>query len=371
MKKQLSVLFSAALLAVGSEASAQDSADKSMFSVSGFGTVGVAQSNNDQADFVSSVFRPNGAGASRRLSSDVDSKLGIQVTASINEQWTGVVQLISQQRYNNSYRPSVEWANLSYKITPDLNVRVGRVVWPLFTRSDSMNVGYSNFSIRSSAELAATIPNPYSDGVDASYRFKVGSTTQTLTGMVGKSRVNYAGEAYLDVKNIRGLSHVIDYNELTMHLAYMNMDYIFGFPGGSPLPVNLPVYSIGGVYDTGKWFVTGDLLRAPDPYYGRIDAFSLLGGMRFGAVSPYIGYSQFTQSTFGPGSAQLTTPTQSTSTVGVRWDFMKNTALKVQFDQIKSGDVANAFPISFINLQPGFQKRPNANIVSAVVDFVF
>jgi len=59
-----------ALCAAGARA---DDAGTSMFSFSGFGTVGVVHSSEDKADFTSSFFRPNGAGYSRSWSADVDS----------------------------------------------------------------------------------------------------------------------------------------------------------------------------------------------------------------------------------------------------------------------------------------------------------
>lgn len=374
MSARATAIAAAVAGAVFAPLAAADDNLSSKFSVSGFGTLGVSHSNNEQADFVASVFRPNGAGGTRSWSAAVDTKLGVQVTAALTDNLTGVVQFISQQRNDNSYRPNVEWANVSYKFSPDLSVRLGRVVWPLFTRSDSVNVGYSNFSIRSSAELAAEMPNTYSDGVDASYRFTVGGTSNTLTVLWGNSKVRYPGETYLDTKNIRGLSHVLEIGDLTLHAAYMKMDYIFAYPGGSPDAVHLPMLTLGGVYDNGKWFAQGDVLRANDPYYGRMDAYAAIGGVRLGSFSPYVGYSRFKQSTYGPGSSPLVTPSQSTTTLGLRWDLMKNTALKLQADRIRSGDVATVFPISLIfpqGTQGAFLQRPTATVTSVVLDFVF
>jgi len=47
-----------------------------MFSFSGFGTLGVVHSSEDQADFTSFVLKPNGAGYSHAWSTDVDSLIG-------------------------------------------------------------------------------------------------------------------------------------------------------------------------------------------------------------------------------------------------------------------------------------------------------
>src|SRR5450631_3077804 len=53
----------------------------SMFSFSGFGTLGVVHSSEDHADFTTSHFKPTGAGYTHSWSGDVDSVIGGQVIA--------------------------------------------------------------------------------------------------------------------------------------------------------------------------------------------------------------------------------------------------------------------------------------------------
>ncbi|XVN16126.1 hypothetical protein QZH46_10155 [Pseudomonas corrugata] len=113
------------------------------FSVSSFGTVGMVHSSEKKADFTSSIYKPNGTGHSRSWSADVDSLIGAQVTARFTPELSAVVQVISEQRYDNSYRPYVEWANFKYQVTPDFSLRIGRTVQPAFLFSDSRKVGYT------------------------------------------------------------------------------------------------------------------------------------------------------------------------------------------------------------------------------------
>src|SRR5438105_13944045 len=113
-------------------------------SFSGYGTVGAVHSDNDQGDYLVDAFKPNGPGASHSWSADVDSRFGAQVSAQFTPQISAVLQVLSQQRFDNSYRPTVEWANLKYDVTPDLSVRAGRVVLPVFMVTDSRRVGYAN-----------------------------------------------------------------------------------------------------------------------------------------------------------------------------------------------------------------------------------
>lgn len=101
----------------------------SMFSFSGFGTLGAVHSNEDHADFTS-VLKPNGAGYTHRWSTDVDSRIAGQINARFTSRLSAMVQVISEQLADNTYRPHVEWANLKYQPTPQISFRAGRIVLP-------------------------------------------------------------------------------------------------------------------------------------------------------------------------------------------------------------------------------------------------
>src|SRR5882672_4713402 len=114
-----------ALLAVAPYGARAAEADAPMFSFSGFGTLGVVHSSETQADFTSSILKPNGAGHSHSWSADVDSLIAAQVSANFTPRLSAVLQVISEQHYDGTYRPHVEWANIKYQFTPDFGVRVG------------------------------------------------------------------------------------------------------------------------------------------------------------------------------------------------------------------------------------------------------
>ena len=156
--------------------------DTSIFSFSGFGTVGLVHSSEGQADFTNSPStKPNGAGYSRNWSGDVDSRLGLQVTADLTPQLSAVLQVLSQQRYDNTYTPRVEWANVKYAFTPDLSVRVGRIALPTFLVGEYRNVSYAVPWVRPPVQLYGhMVPITSNDGVDASYRMRLGDATNTL-----------------------------------------------------------------------------------------------------------------------------------------------------------------------------------------------
>src|ERR1700689_4424534 len=112
----------------------------SMFSLNGFGTLGVVHSSDNQADFVSNPAQPKGAGFTESWSATPDTKLGIQLNAALTDRLSAVVQVMSQYQYDGTFRPDLEWGNAKFLITPDLSVRGGRIAIPTFMVSDSLTL---------------------------------------------------------------------------------------------------------------------------------------------------------------------------------------------------------------------------------------
>src|SRR5258708_31589993 len=96
-------------------------------SFSGYGTLGAVHSGNDHADYIADAFHPNGPGFSRRWSADVDSRLGGQVTAAFTPNLSAVLQVTLQQRYDNTYRPMLRWADVKGQAPSHLSRAAGRV----------------------------------------------------------------------------------------------------------------------------------------------------------------------------------------------------------------------------------------------------
>src|SRR5471032_1842016 len=125
----------AALILHAAGATAAD-ASPSIFSFSGYGTLGMTRSSEQHADYTATNFQPNGAGYTRSWSPDVDSRLGGQVSAEFDSHWSAVVQVVAEQRWDNTYAPTLEWANVRYAFNPDFSVRAGRIALPTFLMSN-------------------------------------------------------------------------------------------------------------------------------------------------------------------------------------------------------------------------------------------
>jgi predicted porin len=407
-------LFAAALcLSAISAAQASDAAT-SIFKVSGYGTLGIVHSSESQADYTDSPsVSPNGAGHSRNWSADVDTRLGLQVSAGISPKLSAVLQVITQQRYDNSYSPTVEWANINYALTPEFNIRLGRIAMPTFLVGAYRNVGYAMPWARPPVALyGQMLPVTQSDGIDASYRHSFGDVSNVVQLSYGQSDINTPGaQESSHARNIMGIFNTVEDGPTTWRASYQQADLTvpginalfsnfknFG-PAGSALADQysferrrISMLAFGVNYDPGNWFLMAEWGKGKfGSFPGAQTAWYVSSGYRLGALTPYLTYSQSKKQ--GPTSvagldlatlppafvapaAQLNGVLNSllkpntgrTLSIGSRWDFRKDAALKVQLDHIKLDENSSG---ALLNIQPGFRPGGSLHVISATVDFVF
>lgn len=412
-RRALECLLLSTLASVPQMAGAE--AASPMFHLDGFGTFGLVHSDRDDADVVGGLLQPDGAGHTDAWSAKVDSRLGVQLTATFTPALTGVVQVISEQTSNGDFRPHTEWANLRYQFTPNFGIRVGRTVLASFLVSDYRKVGYINPWVRPPVELYSLVPITHSDGVDALYERAFGGVSHALRLHAGQSDIRLpdaGGLRELRVRNGWGISDQIEHGAWTLRGSFLQADITlasfnslfaafrqFG-PAGEALArrydadgSRLWFAAVGAAYDPGDWFVQGE--------WGTLNTHSAIGdrtawytsaGLRWGQLTPFATYARSAadMATSDPGldagafpeSVQDTIvtlnaalnrtlgsiPVQQTLSIGTRWDVGNQTALKLQFDHSQLGDQS---PGTLGNLQPDFTLGGHANILSISADVVF
>lgn len=392
-----------------------DDTGLSMLSFNGFGTLSMAHSSEGQADFVSSVFKPKGAGYTNDWSLAVDSLIGAQVTANITPSLSVVLQGVVEQKYDNSYTPQVDWANIKYQFTPDFNVRLGRTVLPVFLVSDYRKVAYVNPWVRPPVELYSLVPVSNSDGIDISYQLRLGEFANSLGAIYGTSKAQIpadAGGGTVKASGLWGVTYDLEYRAATVHIAYLRTDDLtlesveplfdtlrrFGPEGIAiadkydPNQKPLTFFGIGGTYNPGPWFLTSEWgTTRSNSLIGKRSAWYVTGGHRVGKFTPYLTYARGMANTLsdpgltvsglspllagaagsinnGRDAALSPLPVQQTISAGVRWDFLDNVCLKLQFDHSNIGSDSDG---TLLNIQPGFQPGGSFNVFSASLDFVF
>lgn len=414
---QISIALVAMLLcAAGARA---EESEASIFAFSGFGTAGLVHSSEHQADYTNSPwYKPSGAGYSQKWSPGVDSRIALQLDAKFTAQLSGVVQVISQLRYDNTYTPSLEWANIKYEFTPDTSIRLGRIVMSTFLASDYRNVGYAYPWVRPPLDVYNMMPVNTNDGADVSYRAHFGDATNTIQGFYGVDNLKSPGNAYNPAiannpaRNSWGIFNTYESGPTILRLAYQRSDLSldgvntffdlfkqFG-PQGVTLAnkygsykVPITFWGASASYDPGKWFVMGEIgqNKILPSFMGEQRAWYVSSGYRTGDFTPFVAYSRSKKlsTTSDPGlnlavvnpfmrgfaaglnaglNGFLKPTTGTTLTLGCRWDIMKNTDLKLQYEHISLDQGSSGL---LINVQPGYMPGGSFNLVSATIDWVF
>ena len=378
---------------------------------SGFGTLGAAHASIRNADFTSTVLHATGAGRSQRWSPTVDSRFGAQLDVS-SGRWSAVLQMVSEQDLESSYRPKVEWANIKYQVTPDLAVRLGRIALPVFLAADYRKVSYTLPWVRTPVEVYGSVPLTNSDGVDAILRWSTGSLRHATQVFYGHTNTLLYEEHRLQANGIAGLSHSIEHGALSARLSglttNLTMDIgselftalrAFGAPGAgladrySINDKRVSIVSAGFNYDPGQWFATAEISRSHTrSLLGSATSLYAGGGYRFDDLTPYVGYARVSADSptsdaglplaalpaparptaailnAGLNALLATIPVQSTVSAGLRWDLASSAALKVQYDRVRPADGSRG---TLINQGAGFRSGQTVHVASVALDFVF
>ena len=378
----------------------------------GYGSAGLVHSSEKSADFTSNVINPGRAGFSKRYSHDVDSRLAGQINYESHAAWSAVLQVISERNLDQDFSPRVEWANIRYRFSPELSIRVGRTALPIFLLGDYRKASYALPWVRPPVEVYASLPVSNSDGIDVSYSWRAGSLKNVTQGSFGRTRVKIGDGGQATARQLIGISNTTTTDNLTVRASVMTAALTvdvarplfdafrqFGPPGAALAErydvanKRTVVAAIGFTYDPGSWFLMGETGHMDArSYLGNKSVSYLSGGYRWNAFTPFVTYStaRSHQPTSDPGLAVAAYPAQvaplaiglnqqldgllrtiteqHTVSTGVRWDFARDYSMKLQYDRLRPEGRSNG---TLINVQADFRPGRPIHVLSAMLDFVF
>lgn len=368
------------------------------FSLRGFGTLGLARSSSDHAEFVRDLSQTAGL-KNGDWSGRIDSVLGLQANWQLNREWELVGQAVSRLHYDRSHNPELMWAFAKWEPDPRWSLRAGRIGADFMMQADSRLVGYSYLTVRPSTDFFGPLFFSHFDGIDASLTLPLADGLVRGKVFGGWTREKTAGAPGIwDTGGSPVTGAVLDYQTgpwlFRANYAQIRFASDINF---APLPALLRgalefaaadalatkdklarFYSVGVVYDDGPLQVQGMLNRIDQQsgVFQNSHAGYLLAGYRLGSVTPYVGYSWWksdyksfpTAVPIPPFNAILAASSsdQATYTFGARWDFRRNLALKLQWDAVR-GQAASKFP--FARSDAAWNGR--TDVVSVTMDFVF
>jgi hypothetical protein len=116
-----------------------------------------------------------------------DSRLGLQISAKVNEEISITGQLLAKAREDNS-DVTADWAFINYRVNEQFSVRGGKIKFPTFLISDYYEVGYAYPWIRPPQEVYSSNPITTLNGVDLLARFRLGDMSLLVQPYYGVSR---------------------------------------------------------------------------------------------------------------------------------------------------------------------------------------
>jgi hypothetical protein len=385
-------------------AHAETDAVESPLSIRGFGTVGLARSSSDHAEFVRDLSQPVGIKGGA-WSGRIDSILGLQANWQATHELELVGQIVSRLHYDHSHNPEVMWAFAKWEPDPRFSFRAGRIGADFMMLADSRLVGYSYLTVRPSPDFFGPLFFSHFDGADASLSLPLAGGVIRGKLFAGKTQEKSAGTLGIwDTSGspVRGL--VLDYvngpwqiraNAARIRFAAdMNTALLSGLlhlVGADAAADSLRTkdtvtrfLSLGVVYDQGPLQVQGMLnrIRHETGVFQNSHAGYLLAGYRLGTLTPYAGVSWWkTKSRTGlpvvpdvdldrvyRGFIAGSHVDRTTYTLGSRWDFRADMALKFQWDAVRAGSGAS---FSFANAPLNSNWNGKTDVLSITLDFVF
>lgn len=412
----------ASLLLVSGASSAETESDLSpkRFELGGFGTLGVAQTDTNEARFSRDQTQPKGIG--KNLDGKLDSLIGVQAYFRATDSLEFVTQAISRYGPHGDFRPEISWAFGKYSIGSDnLVLRAGRMGLELYMLADSRHVGYSYLTVRPPVDFFGGLAFHYIDGLDLVGTQPLNEGVLKIKGFAGQANelapINN-GTAILNLQGnpIYGIYADYQQDHWQWRVTYAQMNFKHDLPSpvsdlqnvlyGTTVPSAVALakslslsgttsrfYSLGAIYDRGPLLVQAMLSQIDHEsrIYQNTQAGYLITGYRIGEFTPFAAYSwsksKTKQLSSGlpdvapfpfPGNAFAEINTllagaqtrvhtdQHTYTLGSRWDFRRNMALKAQIDFIRGKpESVFLYPIT----TSAFDGK--MNVFSLALDFVF
>lgn len=387
--------------------------------LSGFGTLGVARTDTDSAEFIRDHTQPRGVSSTFNIKTD--STFGIQGNFRATDSLEFGAQAVSRYAAYGNFRPEITWAFAKYSLTPGLVLRGGRLGTEFYMQGDSRNIGYSWLTVRPPVDFFGLLAFNAINGLDLTsetslgdgiLKAKVFAGTAVEKAPFGAAMINLNGSpvfgTYLDYQQgnwqwratyaqFKFNHDIPENNDLTQ---VRDLLLTTGVASAAAAARTLTVkgstsrfYSIGASFDRGPVQAQAMVreIRHESLMYENSSAAYVTAGYRLGEITPFVSVSRTRSKPRGittglpviPGNpfkfdelnagfadaAGYVHIDQRTSSLGARWDFRRDLALKAQIDSIRRDPTSRFLLRGNGGVAPVF--NGDIKVFSLALDFVF
>lgn len=347
-------------------------------------------------------------GYDNSLSFSEQSLIALQADYQISDKLSATAQVIA---HSGDERDSgIEWLYLTYQPNRFTQIKLGRQRTPFFNYSDVIDVGFSYPWITLPQQVYSSVYFSTFDGILAGYEWNLSNVHMGVEGFWGSFNgdVSSGGNTTpANVNDTQGLIYNLSYNNFSFRAAlhradvFLTIDELsnfsetlaeFGFnESAQSLDPNgeIKFYQVGSSYETLHYFLRTEYTRieADSTVVPTINSFYLAAGYNYLSYTSYISYGK-TNSRLGEPIneipvgvneqlnllsfsydfvfSELDFDSSESITLGTRWDWKTNLALKAEVTWIRSDEGSTA---NFTQLNDHFDNK--APLYQLALDWVF
>ena len=419
LKRHLALLLLVSLpqFSLAQENSIESLIEDSTWKIQGFGTIGGAYQENKEIGFRSDTRADKSSQGN--FSFATDTKLGLQLDADFNNNFSVTVQGLAEQWDSDGGVARIEWANIKYDFTNELSLRVGRMRASTFMYSDIQNVSYAYNWVRLPQEIYSTLPFRGYEGAELNYVKQINDYTfnSKLFYGCGEDKIVTAPESDPSVVKLNEFKGVVlgltaedfkirvSYSQAYMTFENTRVDSFFdrSLPPQAQETFNnlrhkyqidkklVEFYSLGASYDYENFSIVGEYIQLQNQsMMPNTTAAYISLAYQIDTFTPYVTVAQSDRESNYDNDLYVANPgadpilnmynglnsgfqqivkelsyAQKSKSVGLRYDFLDNAAAKIQYDYIEVDE-------NHINMHFHFDdKLEDMHVFSATIDFVF
>lgn len=292
-----------------------------------------------------------------------ESLIALRAVGTINDEMTATVQVTGKGAQGSD--AFVEWAYVSYQLTPETVINAGRFRLPLFYYSDFLDAAYAYHWIRPPVDTYG-IPVSTLTGVNlvnTHYFNNVGLTTQIWYG----AETDETEDVVADITKSQGINLMLEYEWIRLrgvyHTLRLGIDpkpLLITTPGGliqidpDPFSTHITYKAAAFMVDYESFLWRSEYTKVDNGTAVEKSMYASLG-YQFGTLTPHYTYSKFDA-----------VEEKQTHTVGLRWDFKPAAALKVEYTNFHYESEGG-----YTAVGPVDPDEYRSELISVALDFIF
>ncbi|RLJ17010.1 hypothetical protein DJ031_16270 [bacterium endosymbiont of Escarpia laminata] len=281
--------------------------------IGGFGTASLSCFSSDTADYVIND-QPEGPGRTRHCDAGLDSTLGVQLDLGLSESVDFGLQIVAGRNVERNFKPDVTLAQLRWRPTDALTLRLGRMPSSAFLHAENRQVRYAMPWVRPPLEVYGLVPAFSQDGLEIinegsfgrwQTEWHGGITRIAFDVAASNSRETFPIEANGAFLNLtlrdRNTQIKLGYGYSKTSFTSADAEALFGalsalvFPDGAQLADDLAIdqaathlFGLGMSHEQNDWLAMAEFgFRSIEGFFrDQYGAYVTLG-KRFGPWMPY------------------------------------------------------------------------------------